>query len=92
MPVRAACDARPLNCVPKPPARTVRGAIIVPEGALFHIISGRAVKPRVKRQHGDFRVFRVGMMDRLGKWLTKWLTNQVEPGGSNSDTICLNTL
>jgi hypothetical protein len=26
------------------------------------------------------------------KWLTKWLTNQVETGGFNSDTICLNTL
>ena len=28
---------------------------------------------------------------RFRQWLTKWLTNQVETGGFNSDTICLNT-
>ena len=26
------------------------------------------------------------------KWLTKWLTNQMKTGSSNSDTICLNLL
>jgi hypothetical protein len=39
--------------------------------------------PKIPRRYTGYTVRR---------WLTKWLTNQVETGGSNSDTICLNTL